>query len=543
MQNTRKRAWSLFYAGFVAGLAALAFNFFLRIESLAPFPPESAIAAFISVVPASIEEPMVQHFGELAGELGLGVATVIAAAVYGVLFVLFDRYVAPRLKSLPLSSFEVLLSLSLMPWVLFGIVLFPLTGGSLFGSSVASATASSIWTYPLTLLLVQGVFALVLAPRFKAEFRAPSPMAAGPAPVFGKTRREFIEKGTIGFLAVIAGLLGLSNLGSIFSSQIQPSGGSLPIDLQNSPAIFSDPRLKLLVDSEVTPNDSFYRVAIDIIDPAVDVAGWSLAVDGLVNAPKKYGLQDIQALPVSSRYTTLECVSNQINGALISNANWKGVKLSDLFADAGSVKAGAQYVVFYSVDGYSVGIPLERAMLPDSIIAYGMNDQPLPVKHGYPLRGVIPGLYGMMSAKWVNRISILGSDYLGYWQTRGWTNDAEVNTVAFIVIPETGSQVSVSNGGGSILLAGYAFAGDRGISKVELSFDDGKTWQQAQLKKPLSNLTWALWAYEWSPPTKGEAFIYVRATDGNGQPQTSDVSDTFPNGATGYAFVTINVAD
>jgi hypothetical protein len=292
----------------------------------------------------------------------------------------------------------------------------------------------------------------------------------------------------------------------------------------------------------VTPDDSFYRVAIDVIDPSVNAAEWSLIVDGMVGQPKTYKIQDVQSLPQTVQYTTFECVSNEIDGGLISNAKWAGVKLSDLFGDVGGVQGGAVYVVFSSVDGYSVGIPLAKAVMPDSIIAYEMNDQPLPTAHGYPLRGVIPGLYGMMSAKWITHISVLGSDYQGYWQTRGWTNNATVNTVSFLVTPETGSQVSLSQNGGSIILGGYAFAGDRGVSKVEVSFDQGKTWQPAQLKQPLSELTWALWAYEWTPSKTGEYVVFIRATDGNGQTQTSAVTDTFPNGATGYAYATIEVA-
>ncbi|MDG7016379.1 MAG: molybdopterin-dependent oxidoreductase [Nitrososphaerota archaeon] len=541
MQVSGRRLRSMFYAGLMAGLAALAFNFILRLESLAAFPPESALAWYISIVPASIEEPMVQRFGGLAGQLGLLIATVIAAAVYGALVVLFDRFAIPRLRSTRLSLFEVMLCLSLVPWLFFGVVLFPLVGASVFGVSAASAAGSSPLTFLLTSLLVQLFFALLLSSRFKSVEDVHALGRPGQPHAFRESRRDFIEKSAVGLLAAAAAILGLSNLGSFVAGQIQAPGGSPPIDLQGAPAIFSDPRLRQLVDSEVTPNASFYRVAIDVIDPVVDASSWSLGVDGLVGTPKKYGLDEVKALPSSTRFATLECVSNQIDGDLISNAKWKGVKLSDLLSDLGGVQEGGSYVVFYSADGYSVGIPLAKATEPSSIVAYEMNDQPLPIEHGYPLRGLIPGLYGMMSAKWVNRISVLDSVYQGYWQTRGWTNDARVNTVAFVVTPESGSQVSTSKNGGGIILAGYAYAGDRGISKVEVSFDGGKTWLPAQLKQPISNLTWALWAYEWAPQNYGETFVLVRATDGNGQVQTSTVSDTFPNGATGYAFVTVNV--
>lgn len=487
---------------------------------------------------------MVQRFGDLAGQLGLLSATALAAAVYGVLLVLFEKLALPKLRSSRLSNFEILLVFSLIPWLLFGAVLLPALGQSLFGVTGVISSSFGVWLFPAALLLVQGFFALVLLPRFRSLELEEGVLNNSPEPRL-KSRREFVEKSVVGLLALAATLVGLTSLLSGLASQgggqVQPTGGSAPIDLQGAPAIFSDPRLQQLVESEVTPDARFYRVAIDVIDPAVDASSWSLQVDGLVSSAKKYTLDDVTALPATTQYTTLECVSNRINGDLVSNAKWKGVKLSDLFSDLGGVQSGGRYVVFYSVDGYSVGIPLAKAMEPESILAYGMNDGPLPVGHGYPLRAVIPGLYGMMSAKWIDRISILDSAYEGYWQTRGWTNNAVINTVSFIVTPQSGSQVSVSKSGGSVILAGYAFAGDRGISAVEVSLDNGKTWLPAQLKKPISDLTWALWAYEWTPQNEGQTFIYVRAIDGGGQVQTSTVTDTFPNGATGYAYVTIDI--
>jgi DMSO/TMAO reductase YedYZ molybdopterin-dependent catalytic subunit len=534
-----KHGLFLFLLGFLAGFAALGFNFLLRLGGIVAFPPESALSAFLRIIPASIEEPMVQQFGDLAGQLGLVSATLVGAAVYGILALIFDRY-AMRKAAKRLGRLESLLALGLVLWLIFGLVLFPIDGDSVFGVASPYASAVTAWSFPFTLLLVQGVFAVVLSAAYR-------PQVGRQLPLFSSwqkhdvQRREFLEKGAIGVAAIIGGLFSLSGVGQLFPSA-PTIGGGLPIDLQDAPAIFRDARLAILVGSEVTPNQDFYRVAIDIIDPSVDASGWSLLVDGLVNAPKSLALQDMQSFPETDQYTTFECVSNKVNGNLISNAKWGGVKISDVLANAGGVKQGANYVVFYSVDGYSVGVPLSKAMQADSLLAYKMNDGPLPVKHGYPLRGVIPGLYGMMSAKWVNRISVIGSSYDGYWQTRGWTNNGAIYTETFIVLPQAAS-VSVSQSGGSIIVAGYAFAGDRGISKVEVSFDNGSTWEQAQLKKPLGNLTWTLWALEWVHPSAGEHQIIARATDGLGEVQTSTVADTFPNGATGYASTTLTVTD
>lgn len=483
---------------------------------------------------------MVQQFGDQAGQLGLVSATIVAALAYGVFVILYDRFGAVYMAKKGLSELEGLLALGLVPWIVFGLVLFPLDGDSAFGVASPYSSSGTAWAFPFSLLLVQGVFAWVLSLGYRPAASAQQ-LVPTPRPGHDARRREFIEKGSIGLLALAGAIVGLMGVGQLFPSS--PSlGGGQPIDLQGAPAIFSDPRLAGLVDSEVTPNANFYRVAIDIIDPSVDASSWALAVDGLVNTPKSYAIQDVESFPEVDQYTTFECVSNKVNGNLISNAKWGGVKISDLLANAGGVQQGANYVVFYSVDGYSVGIPLAKAMMPDSLLAYKMNGETLPVKHGYPLRGVIPGLYGMMSAKWVTRVSVIGSVYDGYWQTRGWTNNADIYTEAFIVIPQGGS-ASLSQSGGSVIVAGYAFAGDRGVSKVEVSFDNGATWQEAELKPPLSDLTWALWAYEWKPPSAGEYQVIARATDGTGAVQTSAVANTFPHGATGYASVTLTVTD
>jgi DMSO/TMAO reductase YedYZ molybdopterin-dependent catalytic subunit len=365
-------------------------------------------------------------------------------------------------------------------------------------------------------------------------------------------RRTFIERSVIlGASAILV----LSGLGSALKTLLSEGGllsqsgeairpGS-SIGLQDAPKIFSDPRLAGLVDSEVTDNGDFYQVDIDVLNVdgplGMDAATWSLGLGGLIASPKKYSLSDLQKLPHTEEYSTFVCVSNEINGNLISNAKWGGVRLSNLFADAGGVSEGATYVVFLSEDGYSVGIPLAKALESESMLAYEMNGVALPQAHGYPLRAVIPGLYGMMSAKWVNQIDLSDSVYVGYWQTRGWSNNATVQTAVFIRIPQDGATVSLSQNDGSVIIGGVAFAGDRGISKVEVSVDGGSTWQLATLKPPVSNLAWVLWALEWHPPGPGQYVIYARATDGNNNLQTAAQSGPFPAGATGYVMSTVDV--
>jgi DMSO/TMAO reductase YedYZ molybdopterin-dependent catalytic subunit/uncharacterized membrane protein len=549
------RAWSPFIRGATAGLIALAVNFFFRLAGLVPFPPESAIEAFIKIIPESIQEPSVQTLGDLAGEIGLLVATVIAMVAYGLLGILFERVYAPRIASNRRTSrFEKFLLYSFVPWIFFGLIIFPITDSGLFGISGILTSSSSWWSFPLILLLVQGIYCVSLSwqYRFDNTLRPSKPTqktaVSGPFNITYTTkpksmaRREFIEKGvlTVGALG-----LALFSLDQLLPPLLSSASGGLPsgtsYTMSGTPPIFNDPRLAGLVNSEVTSNDNFYRVAIDIFDPSVNESTWNLQLAGLIGNPKSFTLADLQNLPQTEQYSTFECVSNNVNGNLISNAKWTGVKISDLLSDAGNAQASAQYAIFTSVDGYSVGIPLAKAMMSDSLLAYQMNDAALPTRHGYPLRAVIPGLYGMMSAKWITKIELASSPYSGYWQTRGWTNDATVETLAFISVPENGSSLSLAKNNGSIMLGGVAFAGDRGISKVEVSVDGGKTWQTATLKPEISKLTWSLWAYQWTPTSTGAYDIYARATDGNGALQTSTVAPTFPNGATGYAIISVNV--
>jgi len=550
--DSRFTLWASFSRGFNAGFIVLVLWFIVRLGGLAPFPPETALVYFFSVVPASIEEPAVQTLGEVAGLLGLFAAILAAAGIYGLLSVLYDRYYIPRVAaSNSLSKLENTLVYSLVPWVIFGVLVLPLTGAYFFGLGSDFASPSVVWVFPFTILVFQLLWGALLWGR--------SPMPLAPTPAVGAgdvtvavprdpARRTFVERAVV---IGASGILVLASLGSAFGAFLAEGGlldlGSeailpgTPIDTSNAPAIFSDPRLVALVDSEVTNNDSFYRVAIDIFDPSVDVSAWSLALTGMVASAKAYSLAGVKNLPKVEQYDTFICVSDTVNGNFISNARWGGVRISDLLADAGGAAPGATYVVFHSVDGYSVGVPLSRAMLPESMLAYEMNGADLPQRHGYPLRAVIPGLYGMMSAKWVRQVELTDGTYVGFWQTRGWSNDALVQTASFIRVPQDGATVSLSQSGGSVLLGGMAFAGDRGISKVEVSVDGGSTWQLATLKPPASELTWVLWAFEWNPPNTGSYVVYVRATDGQAQVQTSEQADSFPSGATGYAMSSVNV--
>jgi DMSO/TMAO reductase YedYZ molybdopterin-dependent catalytic subunit len=280
---------------------------------------------------------------------------------------------------------------------------------------------------------------------------------------------------------------------------------------------------------EVTPNEKFYTISINLFDPTINPKTWKLSVRGLVEKPLQLSLEELKALPSYEAYVTFACISNEIGGKLIGNARWKGVPLRTLLEMA-QLKPGTHKVVLRADDGYSTGIPLERCLRPQTFLAYEMNGQALPDSHGFPLRAVIPGYYGMKQPKWLTEIEVVADDYQGYWEERGWADEAVVKTLSRIDVPAHRAQVAL----GGTRIGGIAFAGDRGIQKVEFSQDGGKTWHETTLKPPLSPYAWTLWLAELAFPSGGEYLLAVRATDGHGTLQDERVSEPLPDGVSGY---------
>jgi DMSO/TMAO reductase YedYZ molybdopterin-dependent catalytic subunit len=287
------------------------------------------------------------------------------------------------------------------------------------------------------------------------------------------------------------------------------------------------------VRPEMTASDKLYVVATTTRSPRADASTWRLAIKGMVDRPITLSYDDLRALPRVDQASTLTCISNEVGGHLIGNITWSGTRLRDLLQMAG-VRPGAVDVVLRSVEGYSDSIPLERAMLAQNLIAYGMNGTTLTVDHGFPARLIVPGIYGMKNVKWLGEIEVVGEDYQGFWEQRGWSDIAVVKTQSTVDTGnwDLGNDQRVKLENGKVVLGGYAFAGDRGISTVQVRIDEGD-WQPAQLKQPTSTLTWREWRYEWTA-TPGEHVISVRATDGTGQLQTDQPAAPHPDGAAGW---------
>jgi DMSO/TMAO reductase YedYZ molybdopterin-dependent catalytic subunit len=287
----------------------------------------------------------------------------------------------------------------------------------------------------------------------------------------------------------------------------------------------------------ITPNERFYVVTKNVIDPRVNPELWRLEIAGMVDRRREYTYQQLASLPAISQETTLMCISNQVGGGLMSNALWKGVPLRHLIEEAGP-RAGITEVVLRAVDGYDDTIPLTKAMEPTTLVVYEMNGSSLPFVHGYPVRIIVPGLFGEKSVKWVTQIELVAHDVKGFYEKQGWGPDFTIPTHSRFDGPDLSEPISP---GASVALKGVAFGGDRGVSRVEVSFDDGNIWQEANLNMPGTRLTWALWNYDWRPERQGEYKLAVRATNGDGALQIREERWTAPHGATGYHKVTARV--
>jgi DMSO/TMAO reductase YedYZ molybdopterin-dependent catalytic subunit len=289
----------------------------------------------------------------------------------------------------------------------------------------------------------------------------------------------------------------------------------------------------------VTPDGDHYQVSKNVLfsDPAIDASRWRLDVHGLVSRPLSLSLDDLRAMPIVEPPATLACIGNTVPARAISTAVWQGVRLTDVLERAGMTAAATRDVVLIGADNYTDSIPLDRALAPGTILAFAMNGQPVPQGHGAPLRAIVPGIYGMKNVKWIEAIEVVGGDYLGYWQQRGWSDAAPYQTLSRIDEPRNNEELQ---SGVPQLLSGIAFAGDRGISRVALTINDVVV--TPRLEPPLGPYTWVIWTHQWTPARSGVYEICVRAYDLNGAAQTDSVQPNFPNGATGLHRVVVSVA-
>ena len=312
---------------------------------------------------------------------------------------------------------------------------------------------------------------------------------------------------------------------------VPPTGTPLPTPIPGGPTIPAG------VAAPITPVGRFYTISKNFLDPLLLGQQWELAITGLVAQPRTIQLADLQRLPGVSQPTTLTCISNEVGGDLIGTAIWTGMPLATLLASAG-VQPSATHLIFSCEDGYTEVLPLDRALDPATLLVYAMNGAPLSERHGYPARLIAPGRYGMKNPKWITGIEAANRPPVGYWTQRGWSPDEPIQTSVRIDAPPAEATVPP----GPTEVGGIAFAGDRGISRVEISVDGGTTWRVAELEAPLGAATWVRWVAPWHPTRPGNQVILARAYDGDGTPQTATERKAGPGGATGYARRTVAIA-
>ena len=414
-----------------------------------------------------------------------------------------------------------------------------LAGVAVFGALGVAAALGRPGAVPADALpaiagALAGASTLVLLRR--AMFRSDGPTAVHGAPG-SLDRRRFLLAGGAALVASVAA----AGIGSVLSRRLRAdaSRAEVRIPLPSSPAgAASGSDLEVAgLGPFFTPNDRFYRVDTALIAPAVMTEEWSLRVHGMVEREITLDYPQLLARPLIERDITLTCVSNPVGGDYAGNARWIGAPLKDLLEEAG-VRSGSDQIVSRSADGFTAGTPTAIATDGrDAMLAIAMNGEPLPIAHGFPVRMLVPGLYGYVSAtKWVVELELTTFDAFDpYWVQRGWADQAPIKTTSRIDTPRAYANLSA----GPVTVAGVAWAQHRGIERVEIRADEGP-WQSAELAPVDTVDTWRQWVVTWDV-TPGEHRLQTRATDGEGRVQTSERVPPFPNGATGYHTVVIRV--
>jgi DMSO/TMAO reductase YedYZ molybdopterin-dependent catalytic subunit len=507
---------SAFFKGAIAMGTALLLAFTAPILfPLVSFPPARLASLLVKLVPGDFATFMIERLGHWALQgfgIGINVAVVAAGGLVGI-WVLKAVSDAGRARRAIVA------------------------GAGLFAASLLLAAGDVNGVKPVA-VVVYAVAALVFA---KMSLDTPLLAAIEPRRLEGGetpldamagSRRQLLVRAAWALGGLLAGG---SILRAIFRRRdkpavkiveaarpyLAPENDDFPVIPGHTP--------------EITATEDFYNVDINIVKPVVDHLDWRLKIHGLVDRPYELTYDTMQSdFEVVEMAHTLTCISNEVGGDLISTAIWRGVRLKDVLDRAG-LKDGIVDIVFRGAEGYSDSIPLSEALQTDTLLVFGMNGEALNTVHGFPARIIVPNIYGMKNVKWLTDIEAVATDYQGYWMVRGWSDEAPVLTQSRFDVPSGASRVEPG-----ARLAGVAWAGDRGIRRVEISTDRGETWTPAVLKRELSNRTWRLWASELKAGP-GKVRVMVRAVDGEGDVQTAQRTRPHPAGASGYHTLDLTV--
>src|SRR5438094_4049624 len=507
-----RRARTGMLVGALAMFFALDVAFLLSMAGM-PFVADSLGQAIIDVLPGWISVPLIDALHQ--GAKILLVVGVVA------LF-LIDGAATGLLAASPRRPTASVVGVGLLPWVAAFVLarLFAPLRIELVTSLIDAAVGAAVFLAALAFILPSAL---------------ERPAETGPA---SPARRRALL-GTAAVAAAVAIVsLPLSRIAAVGSGGL----GNIATAARRLRTRADIPAANPAVDAlpgitpRLTENEAHYTVDTTLVKPRVDIAAWRLEIAGEVEQPFALSYDELLDLEAVEQVHTLECISNYVGGDLISTALWTGVPLRDLLGRA-QVKSGAYDVAFTSVDGYTDSIPIAKAMEDRTLVAYLMNGKTVPQDHGYPARMLVPNIYGMKNVKWIRTIEVVNYDFIGYWQQQGWSDSANVNTNARIDLPARTLRWT----GGTVPVAGIAFAGARGISKVELSSDGGKSWGQATLEVPMGPLSWRRWSYDWTPNGAGPAQLIARATDGTGNTETPIARSPYPDGSTGYDSIDVTV--
>ena len=537
MSGARRRRGAGFWLwAMVAGIVSAAV-FLAVAEALALIfgrggSPILAVGGFvIDIVPQPFKEFAIATFGaydKIALLVGLALAVLVASSIAGIL-----QAVKPPL----------------------GVVALALAGVLSVAAIVTRTGATVLVAIPAVAGAVAGSLLLAFLGRTLRRWKGAASPAANPtsdpppAPVpenpaapkraAAMDRRAFFRTTAIaGASAVLIGIG--ARIVSATTSSITAVRQALSLPAPRSKvAIPAGAELDIPgISPLITPNADFYRVDTALTVPEVDPSTWRLVVDGMVDTRVELGFDDLIAMGLDEYAVTMTCVSNEVGGSLLGNAIWLGVPVRDVLALAGP-QAGADMVLSRSVDGFTASTPLEALTDDDldAILAVGMNGEPLPLEHGFPVRMVVPGLYGYVSAtKWLTELKVttFAADE-AYWTPRGYSAKAPIKLSSRIDTPTSGTAVDA----GKVAVAGVAWAQPVGVDRVEVNIDD-TGWQSATLSSPINDSTWVQWFVEWDA-VPGTHYVAVRAVDKQGTTQIEERAPIAPDGSTGWQRILVTV--
>jgi DMSO/TMAO reductase YedYZ molybdopterin-dependent catalytic subunit len=464
----------------------------------------------IDLTPGAIKEWAIQTFGT-ADKLFVSVAVVVVIVAIAAGAGISER------RRVPLGSIAV-------------------TGGGIIGCAAivsrSGATAADI--IPTIIGICCGMAVLRVL-----TVRLPARVPESAIDVADRGRRlSLMAFGLVG-LGVVGAVTGAVSTRRVHSVAGDRKAFAAPPPVLRAPPLPNGVQPQgVALPSFITRNDDFYRIDTALLVPQLSRTDWRLKIHGMVDREITHSFNDLRSFELVEKVVTLTCVSNPVGGDLVSNAVWGGYRVRDLLAAAG-IHRDADMVLSTSVDGFTAGTPVEALTDDrDSLLAITMNDEPLPIQHGYPARLVVPGLYGYVSAtKWVVDLELTRFDRAqAYWTGLGFPAQAPIKTQSRIDVPHHGQQMPA----GQMTFGGVAWAQRRGVRAVEVRIDNGQ-WRMADLAASYSDDTWRLWSYRWEA-TRGPHTITVRATDNTGAVQTPEEADGMPDGATGWHSVSFRVS-